>query len=354
MPCDPDPPGVPGDQRALAVRLRAVVEAKDIELAALRADLEAERELIRGLELRIAELERRLGQERSDSGTPTSKEADRGEGDAAGAAAVRAGAQEGPHAGRAAGACGKSLSRDPDPSETKAADPPAECRRCRAGLDGADAIEPRWAQVIDVEAVRAVTEWLLPGLACPCCGTVTFAQPQPGAYSGAVCYGPVLNAAAVLVADGNVPPERAAAVHEHAAGDSGAGRVDKAADRISAQLGKATASPPWTSCPETTSPHSCTARRPVAKNRLKTLARRHQLKARVSPASRSLTSMRAKPRRFSPSHCDGRTARLSAARPMPKPGLPGWPPQERFPPWRPEMPAGRGAARIWRYSPRPR
>ena len=44
---DPDPPCVPGDQRALAVWLRAVVEAKDIELAALRADLEAERELIR-------------------------------------------------------------------------------------------------------------------------------------------------------------------------------------------------------------------------------------------------------------------------------------------------------------------
>ena len=39
MPGDPDPPGVPGDQRALAARLRAVVEAKDIELAALRAKL---------------------------------------------------------------------------------------------------------------------------------------------------------------------------------------------------------------------------------------------------------------------------------------------------------------------------
>ena len=39
VPGDPDPPGVPGDQRALAARLRAVVEAKDIELAALRAKL---------------------------------------------------------------------------------------------------------------------------------------------------------------------------------------------------------------------------------------------------------------------------------------------------------------------------
>ena len=60
---------------------RAVIEAKDAELAALRAslaavraDLEAERELRRRLELRVAELERRLRMDSSDSGTPPSKE----------------------------------------------------------------------------------------------------------------------------------------------------------------------------------------------------------------------------------------------------------------------------------------
>ena len=73
--------------------------------------------------------------------------------------------------------------------------------------------EPRWAQVIDVEIIRKVTEWALPGLSCPCCGTVTFADPPPGAHAGAVSYGPVLNAAAVLLSCyGNVPPERAAQV----------------------------------------------------------------------------------------------------------------------------------------------
>ena len=47
--------------------------------------------------------------------------------------------------------------------------------------------------------------------ACPCCGTVTFAGPPPGAHAGSVSYGPFLNAAAVLlIAYGNVPPERAA------------------------------------------------------------------------------------------------------------------------------------------------
>ena len=59
-------------------------------------------------------------------------------------------------------------------------------------------MEPRWAQVIDAEIVRKVTEWLLPGLACPCCGTVTFAAAPPGAHPGAVSYGPVLNAAVIL------------------------------------------------------------------------------------------------------------------------------------------------------------
>jgi hypothetical protein len=109
---------------------------------------------------------------------------------------------------------GKGPQRHPDPGERKDAPPPAECRRCGAGLDEAEpAGESRWAQVIDVKAVRTVTEWLLPGLSCPCCGTVTFAEPPPGAHAGAVSYGAALNAAAVvLTAYGNVPPERAARV----------------------------------------------------------------------------------------------------------------------------------------------
>ncbi len=60
---------------------------------------------------------------------------------------------------------------------------------------------------------RLVTEWLLPGLECPCCGEVTFAAPPPGLHAGSVSYGPGLNAAAVLLtAYGNVPPERTAQV----------------------------------------------------------------------------------------------------------------------------------------------
>jgi hypothetical protein len=108
---------------------------------------------------------------------------------------------------------GRGLSRDPDPGERKSADPPAQCRRCGTGLDGAAGSAPSWAQVWDVKIVRQVTGYLLPGRCCPGCGAVTVAAPPAGVQAGAVCYGPVLNAAAVvLTAFGNVPPERAAQV----------------------------------------------------------------------------------------------------------------------------------------------
>ena len=108
-------------------------------------------------------------------------------------------------------------------------------------LGGAEAAGSRWAQVIDAEIVRTVTEWALPGLMCPCCGTVTFAEPPAGAHQGAVSYGPLLNTAAVLLSCyGNVPPERAAQVMGMLLGvPVSAGWVDKAAARVAAQLGRA-------------------------------------------------------------------------------------------------------------------
>ena len=211
-----DEPGladVIAEQRALLARLRAVAEAKDAEVAVLRAELGAERELRRVLELRVAELERQLRMDSSDSGTPPSKE--------------RIGAKERRRAerrdssererrkdrrpGGQPGHPGRGLARDPDPDERKEADPPAECRRCGAGLGGAVPARPSWTQVWDVRISREVTEWKLPGLECPCCGTVTTAAPPAGAHAGPVSYGPLLNSAAILLAAyGNVPPERAA------------------------------------------------------------------------------------------------------------------------------------------------
>jgi hypothetical protein len=228
--------------RAANARLRELLAERDAEIAGLRADRGTDRELIRRLGLRLAELERRLDMDSTDSGTPSSKE--------------RIGAREARRAGQQServrrkdrrpggqpGHRGNGPVRDPEPGERKDVPPPAECRSCRAGLGGAEpAGDPRWAQVIDVAAVRKVTEWLLPGLSCPCCGTVTFAEPPPGAHAGAVSYGPALNAAAVvLTAYGNVPPERAARVIGMLLGaEVSAGWVDKAAARVNAQLGKA-------------------------------------------------------------------------------------------------------------------
>jgi transposase len=150
VPDEPVPDGAAG-LRAANARLRAVVEARAAEIEALRAELEAERELRRRQELRLAELERRLGMDSTDSGTPTSKER-------IGAKEARRARQESERErrkdrkrGGQPGHQGKGLARDPDPDKKETADQPAECRACRASLDGAGAAGPRRAQVIDVE-----------------------------------------------------------------------------------------------------------------------------------------------------------------------------------------------------------
>ena len=141
----------------------------------------------------------------SDSGTPGSKEP-------IGANPKRArpgspGRSPSGSAARTANAAaspatrGKVRKRDPDPGERKTAAPPAGCRSCKASLDGAApaAAEPRWAQVIDARILRTVTEFLLPGLVCPCCGEVTFAAAPPGLHAGGGLLRAGPDAAAVLL-----------------------------------------------------------------------------------------------------------------------------------------------------------
>src|SRR5947207_8367606 len=238
VPEEPGPSGEITGQRELLSRVQAVVQAKDAENAVLRRELDAERELRRRLELRVAELERRLGMDSTDSGTPSSKER-------IGAKEARKARQQSERErskdrkrGGQPGHQGKGLTRDPDPDDTQTAGPPPECRSCRTSLDGAEAVEPRWAQVIDIEILRKVTEYLLPGLACGDCGTVTHAPPPPGLHAGSVAYGPALNAAAVLLSCcGNVPAERSAQLIGMLTGEAvSAGWVDKAVARVSARL----------------------------------------------------------------------------------------------------------------------
>ena len=125
-----DAPGTGGEQGNLVAGLRAVIGAKDEQIAALTASLEAalaalegERELRRGLELRVAELERRLSMDSTDSGTPSSRER-------IGAKEARKARQQSERErrkdrkrGGQPGHQGKGLGRDPDPDDMQTAGP---------------------------------------------------------------------------------------------------------------------------------------------------------------------------------------------------------------------------------------
>lgn len=162
----PDEP-VPGDAaglRAANARLRELLAERDAEIVALRAEREADRELVRRLGLRLAELERRLCMDSTDSGTPPSKE--------------RIGAKEARRArqksererrtdrrpGGQPGHQGKGLQRDPDPGGRETADPPAECRRCRAPLAGVTPVPqlPRYGQNAGVMLIASADGKPLP------------------------------------------------------------------------------------------------------------------------------------------------------------------------------------------------
>jgi transposase len=116
--------------------------------------------------------------------------------------------------------------------------PPARCSRCGTALDGAESAGASWAQSWDVTISRFVTEWLLPALACPCCGQVTVADAPPGLHPGTISYGPGVNAAAVLLSGyGNVPAERAAHLIGMLLGvPVSPGFVDKASSRLDGKL----------------------------------------------------------------------------------------------------------------------
>jgi hypothetical protein len=230
-------------EKPLVQRLRAVIEAKDEQISVLTAQVEALLAREHRLELRVAELERRLNMDSSDSGTPSSKEG-------IGAKEARKAREKKERQesererdkdrkrGGQPGHQGKGPQRDPDPDDRETAEPPAECRSCHASLDGAAPADARWAQVIDVEILRKVTEIILPGLECGGCGTVTHAAPPPGFHAGAVAYGAVLSAAAVLLSCyGNVPAERSARLIGMLTGqDVSSGWVDKAVARMNAGL----------------------------------------------------------------------------------------------------------------------
>jgi transposase len=114
------------------------------------------------------------------------------------------------------------------------------CRACRADLGEAVELADGWTQVWDLlPVVLERAHYVLPRRRCGC-GAVTTAQ-VPFGQAGAVCYGPNLNSAAVLLgAEGNVPVERAAMLIEALYGVAvSAGFVARAADRLAERLDRA-------------------------------------------------------------------------------------------------------------------
>lgn len=223
--------------------LRAVVEAKDAGNSLLRAALESERELRRRLELRVGELERQLGTDSSNSGTPPSKdrigarERRKAERKKERQASERERSEDRKRGGQP-GHPGAGLSRDPGPQEREELPPPAECSQCGSGLGDAERAGTWWSQVRDVRITTFVTEYLLPLLTCPCCGKVNAAEAPAWAHPGSVSYGPGINTAAILLsAYGNVPAERTASLIRMLPGvPVSPGFVDLASERLSGRL----------------------------------------------------------------------------------------------------------------------
>ena len=208
----------------------------------LRAELETQLERYRRLGLRVTELERRPGSDSTASGTPPPE-------DPTGARERRKAerrARQSPERERRAdrrrggqpGHPGAGLSRDPDPYEREEMPPPAECSRCGTGLDPARRTGTWWSQVRDARITTFVTGYLLPLLACPCCGKVNAAQAPPRAHPGSISCGPGISTAAVLLSCyRNVPSGRAARLTGMLPGvPVSAGFVDGASERLSSRL----------------------------------------------------------------------------------------------------------------------
>jgi transposase len=188
----PDVPAARDDAavlRAANARLRQVVEAKDIEIAALRtshqAQLDALRAQVDALSAEVADLRARLRQNPRNSSRPPSSE---GLGKPA-PKSLRG--KSGRKPGRPKGQPGATLEMTTDPDEVVVHEP-ARCAGCGEDLSGAPVTRTERRQVIDLpEDIRAVvTEHQILSRRCSC-GKVTRAAAPPGA-SAPVCYGPRL------------------------------------------------------------------------------------------------------------------------------------------------------------------
>lgn len=180
--------------RATNTRLRRVIESLGERHA---AELAAEREARRLVEVRVAELERRVGMDSGNSSVPPSREpiGAKARRKAARAVSQRQRSKDRKPGGQP-GHGGAGLRPAEVPDRTEQADPPVECAACHEDLSTVPCPGEGWAQVWDTPPIRVETvHYRLPRRRCPACRTtVTASVPHPRA--GSVVYGPNLNAAA--------------------------------------------------------------------------------------------------------------------------------------------------------------
>jgi len=185
---------------------RAELEAENSALRARVADLN---EQVAALAGKVADLEKLLGRNSSNSSMPPSSDpgsAKTARPENANRAARRAMARR---QGKQPGAPGATLCQVPEPDEI-VVHRPVRCRGCEAPLDDAELVGASSRQVFDVPDPKViVTEHRAERLRCPC-GCVTTA-PFPSTATAPACYGPSIKAHALyLMAAQHVPRERCA------------------------------------------------------------------------------------------------------------------------------------------------
>ena len=237
MPDVPPAPHEVAALRAANARLREVIEAKDIEIAALRtshqAQLGALRAQVAALAAEVADLRARLGQNPRNSSKPPSSE---------GLAkpsprSLRNNSGRGP--GRPKGQPGATLEMTGHPDEVLICEP-GQCAGCGNGLSGAPVTGTERRQVVDLPGeIRAlVTEHRIISRRC-LCGTVT-AGTAPVGVGAPVQYGPRISAVAAYLWHGQFLSRRRAceAIGELFGVPVSAGTVATMARRIARELGR--------------------------------------------------------------------------------------------------------------------
>jgi len=198
----------------------AALEARNAELEGRNAELEAENAVLRArvgelneqvalLVGRLADLEKRLGRDSSNSSKPPSSDAGSAKSARSENANRKARRALGRSQGKQPGTPGQTLCQVADPDEV-VVHHPSRCRACDQVLDDAEVVKVTARQVFDVAdptvtVVEHRTERRLCG--CGCETTASF----PATVTAPACYGPSIKAHAIyLLCAQHLPRQRCA------------------------------------------------------------------------------------------------------------------------------------------------